>query len=303
MKHLNYPRLIVLLLILAASAAMLYALWLHNKGASTETAAAAAPAMISNAPNVPTIGNPKFGMYVDSPTPTAIENSLGKKLAILGQFIHFNQPLANSKLAYACRQGYVPLISWESWLGPNKDWRSDPYPLADIAAGKFDDLLKTNLKAVAAMCKDQTILLRVDQEMDQPIGVQSYTSWQGNPTAYIAAWRHIVGLARAIDPKMLFIWSPNRATDIAKLYYPGDQWVDYVGLTLNRNGAVVSQSGAPTSFSQFYEQNQAIEDYGKPVIIGETTTLEEPGNPAFKANWIADMLAYSRTNPKIVALV
>lgn len=255
----------------------------------------AKPAAISNAPNVPTPGSLKFGIFTDTPNVQPDEQRLGAKLNILAWFAHWQDNLANNKLAYACQQGYVPIITWESWNGQQKLQKA--YPLAAIAKGTYDKQIKQRLQAVASTCKGQTVIIRFDHEMDTPKGVVGWYPWQGDPVAYIDAWRHLVTISRSIDPNIKWLWSPNRGTPTAKLYYPGKQYVDYVGLTLNK-GTLEPQE---QSFAQFYSENQSvIESFGKPVLIGETTYDERTGD---KAAWVTGMFAYAKQNKHIVGLV
>lgn len=295
--------LLAVLLIVITSLATPFFLTAHKLTPHTAQLKPKAATFISNQPNVPAIGSLKFGMYVESKTPGSIEQAIGHKLNIIGLFTHFNQNLGNDKLSYACNQGYVPLVTWESWEGP-KHWNhGDPYPLKKIASGDLDMILKQNLQAVADICKQQTVIIRFDQEFDTNPGVVSYAPWQGDPQAYIAAWQHIVSLSRSIDPNIKWDWSPNRSTVISRLYYPGDEWVDYVGLTLNRNGAVLRQPSPPATFADFYTHNNTIEQYHKPVIIGETTATEDKDSPSFKADWIRGMFSFCRQDKNIVAVV
>ncbi len=60
--------------------------------------------------------------------------------------------------------------------------------------------------------------------------------WSGSATAstYVAAWRHIVSLFRADGvTNVQWVWSPN-VQEGSKYpispYFPGDEWIDYVGL-------------------------------------------------------------------------
>lgn len=304
---MRIPKLSLLIILLLAIAALLVPFITSHKPASNahtaHSSASKAVSMISNKSNVPTAGSLKFGVDLDSVSPASIERAIGSKLNLVGQFTHFNQNLSNDKLAYACQHSYVPIITWESWRGKSAGLTTDTYPLSDIAKGKYDSYLRQNLTAVSKVCRGQTIIIRFDQEPDTLPGTVSYTPWQGDPTNYIAAWKHIVGLSRSIDTHILWAWSPNRSNAIANLYYPGGQWVDYVGITLNRNTAVMKWPHPPATFEEFYLQNVSIEQYHKPVIIGETTATEDPSSPQFKADWIRGMFSFARQDKAIVGIV
>ena len=252
---------------------------------------------ISNKKNVPAINSLKIGLYINNHSPETYQSELETKVSILSWFRQWNNPLANNQLTNACNEGYVPLITWESWNGISSfNKNTNYYPLSDIASGKFDNYIKNNLKDIEKYCPNQTVIIRFDHEMDTPEGTISWYPWQGNPKDYIAAWKHIVTISRNINPNIKWLWSPNRGTANTALYYPGDNSVDYVGITLDHE---IIESYI-TSFAEFYNQNRTvIESFNKPVIISETTTEESIDG---KSIWINDMFNYAKSNNHIVAL-
>jgi beta-mannanase len=273
---------------------------LANKHAAPAAKPAAAVTMPSNAKNVPVANQFKFGIFTNNPTLSADEQKLGHTLNIMAWFSHWNESLQSNKLTYACSNGYVPEITWESWNGASSNGIVDnPFPLSNIAQGTYDNYIKQQLQVIKDTCKNQTVIIRFDHEMDTPVGTVSYYPWQGDPTAYIAAWQHVVSISRSIDPNIKWLWSPNRGTSIAAQYYPGSQWVDYVGLTLNR-GTLEEQI---PSFATFYQENQAVlQSFNKPIIISETTDQEGLGMTS-KAQWVNGMFNFIEQNPKILAVV
>lgn len=262
----------------------------------TPVAATPAPAQSSQSTSTGRLGSTlQFGLYMNAPTPTQYEQELGVKLGIIGWFSHWNTPLANNKLRYACSEGYVPAITWESWDGAGTT--GNPYPLQAIAHGDYDTLIRQDLEAVAATCKGHKVIIRFDHEMDVEAGKANWYPWQGDPTDYVAAWQHVVAMGRSIDPNILWLWSPNRGTTATKQYYPGNQWVDYVGLTLNRGTAVTQYQ----SFAQFYDASKTVlEAFGKPMIISETTSTEQFGD---KAAWVTNMFETVEQDHQIDALI
>lgn len=248
-------------------------------------------------PNVPGLAKPlKFGMYTNDPNPANDNAKLGYQMDIMAWFTHWNGNLKNNKLVTACQQGYVPEITWESWNGSQG---AGNYPLAAIAAGKYDGFITAQLRQVQQTCRKQTVIIRFDHEMDLPPGEAGWYPWQGDPSEYIAAWRHVVTLGRRVNPNIKWLWSPNRGTALAADYYPGSEYVDYVGLTLNHEN--LPEEIQYKTFAAFYGANQrVIESFNKPIIISETTSDEALGN---KPAWVRGMFSFAEQNPKITALV
>lgn len=251
--------------------------------------------IVPNSANIPSYGHLQFGMDLGNFTTNYIEDQINYKLNLVGWFGQWNDNLGGNRLTNACNQGYVPLITWQSWNGQNT---SGTYSLSDIAAGKYDSLIKQNIESIKNICSSDTVIIRFDHEMDTTPGTVLYAPWQGDPTNYIAAWKHVVSVSRSIDPNIKWLWSPNRADSTSALYYPGAQWVDYVGVTMNRAQA---EESIPT-FNEFYLQNVGIAQYDKPILIGETAFYDD-GTPTDKAAWIDTMFSYIKGNNNIVGIV
>ena len=83
------------------------------------------------------------------------------------------------------------------------------------------------------------------------------------------------------------------------MYYPGDEYVDIVGLTAYNTGNYYSEVGERwQTFSELYEQLYA--DYcgwfGQPLMITEFASASKGGD---KAAWITDMFKEMKNYPRI----
>jgi hypothetical protein len=258
------------------------------------------PKIISNENNVPKLGDSlKIGVYLDSEyTPKEVESEIGSKLNIMAWFSKWNSTLANNKLAYACENGYVPSITWESWQSDNI--KNNPYPLKDIASGKFDSYIREQFNQVRNTCGQQTVIIRFDHEM-YVLNHNLWYPWQNDAANYIRAWRHIVDMSHKIDQNIKWIWSPNHGEEGIDAFYPGDKWVDYIGTTMNRNMFYANRF--MLDFKTFYEDGQSyLEKYNKPIIISETGSDQNSKN-LDKAKWVKSMFDYINQNPQITAVL
>lgn len=62
-----------------------------------------------------------------------------------------------------------------------------------------------------------------------------WMSWSGvnDPTSWVAYWRQVVTAMRAVSPSLTFDWSPSDGASFdAGLLYPGDAYVDEVGMSV-----------------------------------------------------------------------
>jgi hypothetical protein len=254
-------------------------------------------------------GSLMLGAYVDGqPAPatiTAFQQLVGRSLDINGMYATWDMRFNDwDRLQHSCEQGQIPLITWE----PQGDDGSNRYPLAEIAAGKFDEQLRRDLSALQASTCPK-IIVRFAHEMNTRT-VRWY-NWQAQPEAYVAAWQHVVTLAHEIAPKIAWCWAPQQPNDV-KLYgfaefYPGDAYVDYVGTTITN--FVTDDPSWPykTSWTLFSTRWKNEYPYyrsvNKPIIISETATTESLTNPNGKAEWIHDLFATVRSYRDVVGVV
>jgi beta-mannanase len=205
-------------------------------------------------------------------------------------------------------KGAQALVTWEPWAGKNPD---PVYKLSEIAAGKHDAYITSYARQAASYGK--TFYLRYAHEQNM---VQNYP-WvtgpgnaNGNTEAdYIAAWRHVHDIfQREGATNVRWVWSPNikdawgSPNPLANTY-PGDAYVDWMGMDGYNWGSTVSWSRwKPFSevFGETYADITTVS--GKPLMIAETGSCEQGGD---KAAYIKDMLETQIPNnfPQIKAFV
>lgn len=174
--------------------------------------------------------------------------------------------------------------------------------LASIAAGAQDAAITAWAKGAAAW--GHPFFLRLNWEMNGgwfPWGTTP--SNQNTPADYVAAWRHIHDLfAAAGATNVTWVWCPNLAfpgsVPFAQLY-PGDAYVDWVGL----DG--YNQDATSASFYSLYLPSyKALRVIAptKPVMVCEVGSLEYA--PGAKATWLSHMLAALPARfPRVKAVV
>jgi hypothetical protein len=111
------------------------------------------------------------------------------------------------------------------------------------------------------------------------------------PGDYVKAWRHVHDIFVANGAtNVTWVWSPNveysNTTPLAELY-PGDQYVDWIGMD-GYNWGLVQNASKWQSFSKVF--GQTYHDVGqiaptKPIMVAEMSSTELGGS---KANWITD---------------
>jgi hypothetical protein len=100
---------------------------------------------------------------------------------------------------------------------------------AVTAAGTVDATLTSMFQAIAAADDNSEVWIRLGWEFN--ITAYPWNTVSANSKAdYIAAFQHVVTLARAIDSRFKFTWCPNWAAENPELSYPGDSYVDVAGM-------------------------------------------------------------------------
>ncbi len=96
-----------------------------------------------------------------------------------------------------------------------------------VRDGDFDDALRSLCRLLP---DKKRIYLRWDPDMEVP--VQRH-SWQyQSPADYIKAFRHVAEICRNAKPGLLVMWSPAGYPGTEE-YWPGDDVVDAVGISVN----------------------------------------------------------------------
>jgi beta-mannanase len=216
--------------------------------------------------------------------PSNIQQALSEVggAAILNFFASWSTQFPGWFAKQANQVGAIPMITWE----PNST------TLDTIIAGRNDPYIRT--WARAAMAAHTTIDVRFAHEMNGKWypwgeGVNSDT-----PAKYVAAWRHVVKIFRAIGAtNVSWVWCIASGGDQATLpaYFPGESYVDWVAMDgYNRN------------ISQDWDWFSAVfgPDYGfltrvssRPVMIAETASVEDPALADRKASWIKAAFLYA----------
>lgn len=183
--------------------------------------------------------------------------------------------------------GSVPVVTWEPWLTDFESARHPHLPLRDarerngltaIAGGEYDFYIDEWAKAAARF--DTPFYLRFAHEMNDPYrypwGPQNNTKEE-----YIAAWRHTVDRFRLAGAnKVIWVWSPHVAYEYWDLYYPGDEYVDWVATGVLNYGPI-AQWSQWWSFDQIFGSKYArLARFNKPIMLAELGSLSVGGDRA-----------------------
>ncbi len=229
---------------------------------------------------------------------TAREAMIGRRYDIDHRFQNWTTPFPTPADQWDVESGRVPMVTWQP----------DTTTLDAINAGTADAAIRERARAVAAF--GHPMFLRFAHEMNA-----NWYPWDGahagtpgthdGPAKYVAAWRHVHDLFVAAGAtNVVWVWSPNRtsipdvAWNAASEYYPGDKYVDWVGIDGYQRDPRHDRSFT-TLFGPLYDEYARR----KPIMIAETASVEGPA-PGRKAAWIdATRSDIEHRFPAIAALV
>jgi beta-mannanase len=198
----------------------------------------------------------------------------------------------------------VPYINWNAYTGLDPD--NPQYKgitTKDVAAGKLDDYIRQYARD--AKVYGQPLFI-------SPICKEFNGNWwyncspKANPALteadFVNAWRRVVDIFRQEGvTNVAWVWVPNSITkappsweaDNAAAYYPGDDYVDWMGVDHY-------DYGPPSLMDALYDF--AVE-HDKPVFVSEWGVRSPAGlTPAQDQQWLNNMFDYFESHPKIKAI-
>ncbi|MGZ5493945.1 MAG: glycoside hydrolase family 26 protein [Thermoanaerobaculia bacterium] len=184
------------------------------------------------------------------------------------------------------QMGSVPLITWEPWvvdfderLRKNLPSRAEREyaSLRSIAKGDYDFYIVKWAKAAAEYRKP--LFIRFAHEMNDPYRYPWGPQNGNRPDDFVAAWRHVhVVFQKMGATNVLWIWSPHISMPWFEYYYPGPEYVDWIGVGVLNYGTIASWSRW-WSFHQILEKAYpTLLKLNKPIMISEFGTLGNGGD-------------------------
>ena len=182
----------------------------------------------------------------------------------------------------------IPMITWEPWIKNTADslgFKEQPGILKRIASGEFDNYIATIGKELANF--DKPVYLRFAHEFDNPQYPWSQTSGELDKE-FKSAWKHVYKIIKSQGAyKVMMVWNPWKSKDMQK-YYPGDDYVDWVGITLLNYGGL-NRRGKSYTFKELYKgfHDKLYWFTRKPVMLAEFGSIQF-NNPSTQSNWLKD---------------
>ena len=267
----------------------------------------AAPAQ-PTAPSKAALVNPTsryFGMYTEQApfnwaTFDDAADEVGRRQSMVGFFGGWDESYRANAVTRAWQRGMLPMLTWESRpIASKNDVVDEPdYTLPKIIAGDFDAYLTQYAKDIAAT--GLPLAIRLDHEMNgvwYPWAEQTGSGAPINGNAvgdYVKMWQHVhdVFEANGANQYVIWVWAPNivnnlpaanQTTDFLRALYPGDAYVDWVGVSGYQRPPYKADNDATFSYTydRTLDQLRAITD--KKILLAEVGASEIGGT---KPAWV-----------------
>jgi mannan endo-1,4-beta-mannosidase len=235
---------------------------------------------------------------------------LGNQPSMVGYFGGFDEGFRANAVTKSWEKGKLPMLTWESRpIGsPNSQVNEPDYELPDMigdpaagVAGKYDDYLHQYAKDIVAT--GLPLGIRFNHEMNGVWYPWSETAGQGdsingnNKGDYVKMWQHVHDIfeQEGANDLVVWTWAPNiinnlpaanKSVDFLKAMYPGDEYVDWMGVSGYLRPAYKPDNNFTFDYTFGATLDQLREISDKPIILAEIGASEVGGK---KPQWITSV--------------
>ncbi len=259
--------------------------------------------------------SPYFGMYTEQAPFNWAEfdntsTKIGSAPSVVGYFGGWDEDYRANAVTRAWQRGTMPILTWEGRpIAAANDVIEEPeYSLPRILGdpeagvpGAFDEYLRTYARDIVAT--GLPLGIRLNHEMNGTWYPWSEDNGYGKPINgnrpgdYAKTWQYVHDIfeEEGANDLVVWIWAPNiinrlpeshRASSYLDGLYPGDEYVDWVGLSAYLRPPF--RSGVTYDFDYTFEASLAelrrITD--KPILLAEIGATEIGSH---KVDWVTSL--------------
>jgi endoglucanase len=206
-------------------------------------------------------------------------------------------PSLNEADDYAMARHRALLVTLEPWTWSRSERNRPDVLRKGIAGGVYDQNMRDICTALGSL--KSPVTLRWAHEMEDKNGQFIWSNWE--PATYIASYRRMIDICRKAAPSIRFMWSPLGDAGM-EAYYPGDAYVDVVGISVFGLQAWDKlHLGHDSSYLDVFAPKYArAAAFGKPVVVAE---LGYSGDQAYVDAWENSVRVKRPEYPDLVGVV
>nr|WP_315020860.1 glycosyl hydrolase [uncultured Aminipila sp.] len=173
-------------------------------------------------------------------------------------------------------------------------WKSDGNMVYDVLDGQYDEFLGDYAQVVAEF--GHPVMFRLGNEMNGDWCPYSSYNTSKDTTMYKEFYKYVYSFfEKAGAQNVIWIWNPNCASfpnfnwNDEMMYYPGDKYVDVVGMTAYNTGTYYASTGEKWhEFDELYEglYYDYCAKFEQPLMITEFSSASMGGD---KNQWVINM--------------
>ncbi len=224
------------------------------------------------------------------------EDELGYRFPVLLYYSHIRKNYREYPVDQILETSYTDGRILELTLQTNSNHEAEEGNMVyQVLNGNYDDFLHRFAHDVAVF--EHPVIFRLGNEMNGDWCPYSAYHTSRDTSVYRAFYRYVYEIFRqegALD-NTIWVWNPNERAfpnykwNYETMYYPGNEYVDVIGLTGYNTGTYYASSGETwRSFYEIYDPiyKKVMAYSKKPMMITEFACSSIGGD---KAAWVADM--------------
>ncbi len=238
----------------------------------------------------------------DAPSPESIKDfkkAYGKKPFLVMVFTGWDDLVKEETIKDINAKNCALMVTWEPWDQVTKE----AIDYNKLISGHYDGYIASFAERLKL--SNEPVFIRFAHEANG-----NWYPWSGERIGkekYIAVYRHVKNKfdeMKMINVKWVFSvnWEdvPKAGNNFA-LYYPGDKYVDFIGID-GYNWGNTKNWSKWISFKDIFDNRikEAKRIFKKPVIISEFSSASGGGD---KALWIKEALLYIRKTKNVAAFI
>ena len=201
---------------------------------------------------------------------------------------NYKHPNLEQRLATAYDHGKVLELTLQT------TWKADGNMVYDVLNGEYDQFIKNYAKTIADF--GHPVLFRLGNEMNGDWCPYSSYNTSRDTAIFKEFYRYIHDTFDKMGANnVIWVWNPNCQSfpnfnwNNEMMYYPGDKYVDVVGLTAYNTGTYYASSGEKwQEFEELYGNlyYTYCARFQQPLMITEFASASMGGN---KNQWVINM--------------
>jgi beta-mannanase len=223
-----------------------------------------------------------------------LENNINYNFPIILNYSEFENTYKHPNLKQRLETAYKNGKTLELTLQTNWKAIGTGNMVYDVLSGEYDYFLRD----YAMTIKDfgHPVLFRFGNEMNGDWCPYSGYNTSRDPMVFKELYKYIYSIfEEAGVNNAIWVWNPNAESfpdfkwNDTLMYYPGDEYVDVVGLTAYNTGNYYASTGEKwQEFDDLYGNlyNEYYRNFGQPLMISEFASATLGGD---KTQWVTNM--------------